>query len=466
MALEKAIEALRRELGPQNVITTPEELICYSYDATADLPEGRPDVVVTPENTEQVVKVVKIARQFRLPVYPRGSGTNLSGGTVPLKGGIVLATVKMNRILEIDPANLTATVQPGVIIQELNNAVAPYGLIYPPDPGTVATATMGGSVAECSGGLRGLKYGVTRNYVMGLEVVLANGEVLRCGGKTVKNVTGYDLVRLFTGSEGTLGIITEIIVRLIPAPPARETMLAGFSCLADAGNAVTQIIEHKIIPATLEIMDRVTVEVVESYARIGLPTDVAALLLIEVDGLPEVVKAEAETVKKIVTQNNGWIKTAENEAQRENLLAARRAALPALARVKPTTILEDATVPRSKITDMLLALEEIAKKYNILIGTFGHAGDGNLHPTILADARDEEEMNRVRAAVEEIFRVAISLGGTLTGEHGIGLAKKRFLPWEMGETGVWVLKQIKKALDPDNLLNPGKIVDLTQEERN
>ncbi|MBE3587532.1 MAG: FAD-binding protein [Thermoanaerobacteraceae bacterium] len=464
MSAAQAIEALRRELGAENVITGPEDLLCYSFDATPDLPEGKPDVVVTPESTDQVVRVVRIARQYGLPVYPRGSGTNLSGGTVPIKGGIVLATVKMNRIIEVDPSNLTATVQPGVIIQDLNDAVAPYGLIYPPDPGTVATATMGGSVAECSGGLRGLKYGVTRHYVMGVEVVLANGEVVRYGGKTVKNVTGYDMVRLFVGSEGTLGIITEIIVRLIPAPEARESILAGFGSLADAGNAVVGIIERKVIPATMEIMDRVTVETVESFAHVGLPTDVAAVLLIEVDGIPEVVKSEAAIVKEIVARNNGWVKTAASEAERDGLWAARRAALPALAQRKPTTILEDATVPRSKITEMLLAVEEIGKRHNLIIGTFGHAGDGNLHPTILADGRNAEEMERVRAAVGEIFRAALSLGGTLTGEHGIGMAKMRFLPWEMGDAGVKVLRRIKQALDPDNLLNPGKMVEWAKGE--
>ncbi|HHW42763.1 MAG TPA: FAD-binding protein [Desulfotomaculum sp.] len=464
MSVAQAIEALRRELGAENVVTGPEDLLCYSFDATPDLPEGKPDAVVTPENTGQVVKVVKIARQYGLPVYPRGSGTNLSGGTVPIKGGIVLTTVKMNRIIEVDPSNLTATVQPGVIIQDLNDAVAPYGLIYPPDPGTVATATMGGSVAECSGGLRGLKYGVTRHYVMGVEVVLADGEVVRYGGKTVKNVTGYDMVRLFVGSEGTLGIITEIIVRLIPAPEARESILAGFGSLADAGNAVVGIIEKKVIPATMEIMDRVTVETVENFAHVGLPTDVAAVLLIEVDGIPEVVKSEAAIVREIIAKNNGWVKTAASEAERDGLWAARRAALPALARRKPTTILEDATVPRSKITEMLLAVEEIGKRHNLIIGTFGHAGDGNLHPTILADGRNAEEMERVRAAVDEIFRAALSLGGTLTGEHGIGMAKMRFLPWEMGDAGVKVLRRIKQALDPDNLLNPGKMVECAKGE--
>jgi len=460
MSASRAIVALRRELGAQNVLTAREDLLCYAIDATADLPGRSPEVVVTPVNVDQVVKTVRIAREFGLPVYPRGSGTNLSGGAIPLSGGIVLTAVNMNRLVEVDPANLTATVQPGVIIQTLNEAVAPYGLIYPPDPGTVATATMGGSVAECSGGLRGLKYGVTRDYVMGLEVVLASGEVIRCGGKTVKNVTAYDLVRLFTGSEGTLGIITEIIVRLIPVPEARETMLAGFNDLAEAGNAVIDIIGSKVIPATLEILDRFTIKAVEQYSSVGLPAE-AAVLLVEVDGISEVVRREAALVKQVIKKNNGSVRTAESQAQRENLWSARRAALPALARLKPTTVLEDATVPRSKITEMLLAVEDIGRRYNLTIGTFGHAGDGNLHPTILADVRDAEEMERVRIAVEEIFRAALALGGTLTGEHGIGLAKKKFLPWEVGEAGMRALKGIKLAFDPGNLFNPGKLVDIS-----
>lgn len=457
MGRKEYIDQLARELGKENVITDREDLLCYSYDATPDMPEALPDVVVTPENTEQVVKVINIARQYKVPVYPRGSGTNLSGGTVPLHGGIVLSTLKMNRILEIDAANLTATVEPGVIIQELNDAVAPYGLLYPPDPGTVATATMGGSVAECSGGLRGLKYGVTKHYVMGLTVVTASGEAARFGGKTVKNVTAYDMVKLFTGSEGTLGIITEIIVRLIPAPEARKTMLATFSRLADAGNAVVDIIQQKVIPATLEIMDQVTIQTVENFSKIGLPTTARAILLIEVDGIPEVVEREAEKVMEVIRKHQGEIKTARDSKEREDLWAARRAALPALAQVKPTTVLEDATVPRSKITDMLTALEEIAAKYQLTIGTFGHAGDGNLHPTILTDARDTEEMNRVHQACEEIFQKALALGGTLSGEHGIGLAKSRFLKWELQDSGLEVLRKIKQALDPDNILNPGKM---------
>jgi len=458
MSKEQVIQELIQALGQENVITDQEDLVCYSFDATPDVPNPLPDVVVTPGSTEEVVKVVNIARKYKTPIYPRGSGTNLCGDTVPLKGGIVLSLLKMNKILEIDAENLVAVVQPGVIIQDLNNAVAPYGLIYPPDPGTVTTATMGGSVAECSGGLRGLKYGVTKDYVMGLEVVLPNGKVARFGGKTVKNVTGYDMVKLFVGSEGTLGIITEIIVKLIPAPETKASMLAIFNSLEDAGNTIREIIASKVIPATLEIMDQVTIRTVENYAKVGLPTDAKAILLIEVDGIPEVVAREAEAVEKVVQQNNGKIQRAKDDKERESIWTARRAALPALAQFKPTTVLEDATVPRSKITEMLLFVEEIAKKYNLNIGTFGHAGDGNLHPTILTDARDKEEMERVHKAIDEIFAKAVELGGTLSGEHGIGMAKAKYMSLEFNEASLEAMRAIKNALDPEGLFNPGKLI--------
>ncbi|MBO8168624.1 MAG: FAD-binding protein [Thermoanaerobacteraceae bacterium] len=460
MLSDSIIKELVQALGKENVIIEQEELAAYAYDATADISKVLPEVVVTPTSTEQVQEVVKIAARHRIPVSTRGSGTNLSGGTVPINKGIVMVMVKMNKILEIDAENLTATVQPGVIIQDLNDAVAQYGLIYPPDPGTVATATMGGSVAECSGGLRGLKYGVTKHYVMGLEVVLANGKVMRCGGKTVKNVTAYDMVKLFVGSEGTLGIITEIIVKLIPAPEARKSALAIFKSIDDAARAITGIISNKVIPATLEIMDNVTIKTVENYARVGLPTDAEAVLLIEVDGIPEVVEKEAEVVVRVCKENNGELKIAESAEERDELWQARRAALPALAQVSPTTVLEDATVPRSKIPDMLKALRDIADKYQLTIGTFGHAGDGNLHPTILTDENNKEEMERVHKAVDEIFDVALKLGGTLSGEHGVGIAKQKYLINEFGEAGVEALKAVKKALDPENILNPGKIVSL------
>lgn len=458
MSKSQVIDALVKAIGKENVITEHEELVCYSFDATADMPSQMPDVVVTPTSTSDVVEILKLSNQYKMPVYPRGSGTNLCGDTIPLKGGIVLRTQKMNKIVEIDADNLVAVVQPGVVINDLNVAVAPFGLLYPPDPGTVATATMGGSVSECSGGLRGLKYGVTKHYVMGLEVVMIDGTVARFGGKTVKNVTAYDMVKLFTGAEGTLGIITEITVKLIPAPETKKAMLAYFDKLEDAGNTVTEIVRSKVIPATMEIMDQVTIRTVENFSKVGLPTDSEALLLIEVDGIPEVVEREAATVVKVVEKNNGKIKVAKDDKERDGLWTARRAALPALAQMKPTTVLEDATVPRSRLTDMLVALQKIAKKYDLQIGTFGHAGDGNLHPTILTDERNTEEMKRVHQAVDEIFKVALELGGTISGEHGIGMAKAKYLPMEFGDQGVEVMRKVKRALDPENLLNPGKMM--------
>jgi glycolate oxidase len=453
------IKKLKEIVGDKNILTQKVDLITYSYDATADMPHHLPDVVVLPKCTEDVQKIVNFARENKIPLYPRGAGTNLSGGCLPLKKGIVLSFQHMNRILEVDAENLTATVQPGVVIQDLNDAVAKYGLLYPPDPGTVTTATMGGSVAENSGGLRGLKYGVTKHYVMGMEVVLASGSKVRFGGKTVKNVTAYDFSNLFVGSEGTLGLITEITSKLIPAPKFRRTMMATFETMEDAGNTVAGIIAAQVIPATLEVMDNKTIRAVEDYARAGLPVDAEALLLIEVDGMAEaVVLNEAEAVQKVVLKNHGVLKIATSDAERDQLWAARRAALPALAQISNCCILEDATVPRSKITAMLSACADIGRKYSLTIGTFGHAGDGNLHPTILVDKNNKDEMERTHKAVDEIFAAALGFGGTLSGEHGIGFAKMKYLGDELGQSGLDLMKSIKGALDPQYILNPGKMV--------
>jgi glycolate oxidase len=459
VAKNDVIAKLVELLGSARVLTGVEDRALYAYDATADVASHLPDAVVIPLTTEEVQGIMRIASAHRVPVTVRGSGTNLSGGTIPIAGGLVVLMQRMNEILEVDAENLTATVQPGVIIQALNDAVAPHGLIYPPDPGTVATATMGGSTAECSGGLRGLKYGVTKHYIMGLELVLASGEKFRCGGKTVKNVTGYDLVKLFTGSEGTLGVITELTVKLLPAPEARRAMLATYESLDDAGKTIAGIIAAKVIPATMEIMDRATCEAVEAYAKVGLPTTAEAVILLEVDGIAAVVEQEAAAVERVCRQFNGKVKVATTDAERNQLWAARRACLPALARKRPTTVLEDATVPRSKIPEMLRELRRIAEKHQLQMGTFGHAGDGNLHPTILCDERDPAEMARVHQAVDEIFAVAVAMGGTLSGEHGIGIAKKKYLVQEFGPVGVEVMRSIKAALDPQNLLNPGKVVE-------
>lgn len=459
MLKAEALKELIQVLGQENVLTENEDLLTYSYDATAAMKHELPDVVITPNSTEEVAEVVKIANKYSLPIYPRGSGTNLSGGTIPVNKGIVMSMLNMNRIIEVDDENLTATVQPGVIIQDLNDAALAHGLFYPPDPGTVTTATMGGSVSESSGGLRGLKYGVTKHYVMGMKLVRANGDVIKWGGKTVKNVTGYDLTALFTGAEGTLGIITEILVKLIPEPEAKKSLLGVFDDIDKAGRAISAIIKNKVIPATLEIMDNVTIRTVENFAHAGLPVDAEAILLCEVDGYNEVVEREAALVEKILKEQGAVeVKIAKNDKERDIIWFARRNALPALAQRRPTTVLEDATVPRSKIPDMIKAIRQIATKYDLLIGTFGHAGDGNLHPTILTDEHNHEEMERVEKAVDEIFNVAISLGGTLSGEHGIGMAKAKYLPLEFGVEGVATLRAIKEAMDPNYILNPGKIV--------
>ena len=458
------IEQFRSIVGQENVLTSKVNRVTYGYDATADMPKGSPDVIVMPTSIDEVQQVVNLARRSGVALYPRGAGTNLSGGTIPVHKGIVLSLQKMNKILEVDAENLTAVVQPGVVIQALNNAAAVHGLMYPPDPGTVTTATMGGSVAENSGGLRGLKYGVTKHYVMGMEVVLANGDRVRFGGKTVKNVTAYDFSSLFVGSEGTLGIVVEITCKLVPAPKFRRTFLATYKSISDAGNTVSGIIRAQVIPATLEILDNMTIRTVEDFAHVGLPVEAEALLLIEVDGMAEeVVKREAAEVIRVVKENSGELRVAQSDAERDALWAARRAALPALASLNNTVVLEDATVPRSRITEMLLEVAEIGRKYKLTLGTFGHAGDGNLHPTILADKHNEEEMARVHLAVDEIFAAALKFGGTLSGEHGIGLAKMKYLGNEIGDTGLDLMRSLKKALDPTNMLNPGKLVPLAQE---
>ncbi|SMC82558.1 FAD-binding oxidoreductase [Sporomusa malonica] len=455
---QQHIDALKKIVGDEHVLTSVEDLHCYSYDATPGF-SHMPDVVVKPATTEEISKVLSLANNAKIPVYTRGSGTNLSAGTVPTKGGIVLLMTRMNKLIEIDTENLVAVAEPGVIVSDLNKAVETYGLIYPPDPGTVTTATLGGTVSENAGGLRGLKYGVTKHYVMGLEVVLANGQVMNVGGKNVKDVSGYDMTKLFTGAEGTLGVITKIIVKLVPAPEAKKSMMAIFKSLDNAGNAIAAIIAAKIIPATLEIMDNPTIRTVEDYAKVGLPTDAEAVLLIEVDGIPEVVEKEAAKVMEVLKTNKAdEVRMAKDAAERDKLWAARRAALPALAKLRPTTFVEDATVPRNKVPDMIRAVNEIAKKYNVTIGTFGHAGDGNMHPTIVCDIRDKEEMDRVYKAMDEIFGTAIKLGGTLSGEHGIGLGKLKYMEDQFGPVAMEAMRNIKRALDPNLILNPGKLV--------
>lgn len=452
------IQELRSIVGEPWCLTSPADLMAYSFDATP-LYQRVPGVVVLPASTAEVSAVMKVAHAHKISVYTRGAGTNLSAATVPTEaGGMVIGLNRMNQILEIDQENLTATCQAGVQTAKLHGAVEALGLFYPPDPGSGVASTLGGNVAFTAGGLRGLKYGVTKDYVMGLEVVLVDGRILRTGGKNVKDVAGYDLVKLFCGSEGTLGIITEVLVKLLPLPETKRTALAMFNDVNAAARTVSKIIANRIIPVTLEFLDNGTIRTVEDFAKIGLPVDAQALLLIQQDGPASVAEKDIAKIVEIANEEGAFeVKMASDPAQEAALMQARRTALSALARRKPTTILEDATVPRSKVAEMVAAINVVAAKYNVEICTFGHAGDGNLHPTCMTDERNHDEIHRVEAAFEEIFEHALRLGGTITGEHGVGEAKAPYLEWKVGEVGISAMKAIKASFDPHNLLNPGKM---------
>ena len=460
MALDQSnLNKLRDIVGAENVLTSREDLIPYAFDGTAAMKE-MPGSVVFAVSTEQISAVLKLANDTETPVVTRGSGTGLSGGSVPAADCIVLCTVKMGAILEVDAANLTMTVEPGVTTIQIAEAAEKAGLFYPPDPGSMKISTIGGNVAENSGGLRGLKYGVTRNYVMGMEVVLPDGEVMRLGNKCVKDVAGFSLKDVMIGSEGALGVITKVLLRLIPKPAAKKTMVATFDAMDAAAQTVSDIIAAQIIPCTLEFLDRTTIHCVEDFAKVGLPLDCEALLLMETDGHPAAVAEEASKMEELAKANGAMeVRVARDATEAAQLATARRSAFSALARLAPTTILEDATVPRSELAHMIRFVAEVAKKHELKIGTFGHMGDGNLHPTFLTDERNEAEIHRVHEAFKEIFDEAIRLGGTITGEHGIGLAKKEFLPKFAGAAQMRVMRELRKALDPKGILNPGKMFD-------
>jgi glycolate oxidase len=443
----------------ERVLTEPEDLIPYSFDGTAAL-QQLPGIVVFASRTEEVVELLKLANQSKVPVVTRGSGTGLSGGSLPVPNCLVLCLARMDKILEVDRANLTLLAEAGATTQAVSDAASAAGLFYPPDPGSMKISTIGGNVAENSGGLRGLKYGITRNYVMGLEVVLSDGEVMWTGNKCVKDVAGYSLRDLFIGSEGTLGVITRVLLKLIPKPGAKKTMLATYSRMDQAAQTVSDIIAAQVIPCTLEFLDRTTIHCVEAFAKVGLPLDCEAILLMETDGHPAAVAEEALKMEELARNNGALeVRVAQNEDEATKLAVARRSAFSALARVSPTTILEDATVPRSELAKMIRFVENVARKYRLRIGTFGHMGDGNLHPTFLTDERNREEMHRVEEAFKEIFEEAIRLGGTITGEHGIGVAKKGILARFAGDAQMRVMRELRKTLDPAGILNPGKVLD-------
>jgi glycolate oxidase len=418
-----------------------------------------PDAIVKVSNAQQISDILKFANENKIPVTPRGAATGLSGGCLAVNGGISLVMVEMNRILEVNNIDLLAEVEAGVITIEVDRAANKFGLFYPPDPGSLKTSTIGGNIAENAGGLRGLKYGVTKDYVNEIEVVLPTGEIINTGARTVKSVAGYNLVDLLVGSEGTLGIVTRAVLGLLPIPPDKASILANFSGMGDAAKTVRDIVAEGVITATLEFVDNVTINAIEDYLGIGLDRSIGAMLLIEVDGYKGAVDVEAEVVKKVCKANNAVsVKLATSDAERDKLWSARRAALSSLARVRPSTILEDATVPRSRIVELVEVVNNLASKYDLQIGTFGHAGDGNLHPTFLTDLRDKTEEEKVEKAIEELFVETVKLDGTLSGEHGIGLTKAKFLKLEVSEDAYALMKKIKNTFDPNNILNPGKLL--------
>ncbi|MBV9364980.1 MAG: FAD-binding protein [Solirubrobacterales bacterium] len=455
--IDRLLDRLEQVVGQPNVRADAGALVTYATDATP-LQRGRPDLVVLPANTEEVAAVLTLANDARVPVIPRGSGTNLSGGAVPLHGGIVLVLTRMNRLLEISESDLVAVCEPGVRTIELGEAAAAKGLLYPPDPGSQSTATIGGNVAECAGGLRALKYGVTRDYVLGVQAVLATGEVIHSGGRLVKDVAGYDLRRLLCGSEGTLAVMTELTLRLLPAPESSGTGMAYFSALGDAARAVSRVLASGVLPVTLEFLDRVCISAVEDFARIGLDTGAGALLIFGQDGDPHAVERDLGRIAQACEAEGATeVRIAGSPAEAATVLEARRAVLPSLSRLEPLTILEDATVPRSRIAEMVEHIQVLADRYGLKIGTFGHAGDGNLHPTAVLDPADEDAVRRAHRVFGEIFAKAIELEGSITGEHGVGIVKLPHLERQLGAAHVALLRRIKAAFDPNGILNPGKL---------
>lgn len=449
------IQELIEIVGRENFTDQLEELVPYSYDASMNV--HRPDAAVWPESTEQVSAIVKFANEHHIAVVPRGAGTSLSGGVVPIRGGIIIDLSKMNRILEISIEDRFARVQAGVVCDDLNRELGKSGFIFPPDPASSSVATIGGNVATNAGGIKGAKYGTTRDYVLGLEVVLPTGEVMRTGSYTMKCVSGYDLARLFIGAEGTLGVITEVTLKINPVPRHAMTAVATYARLEDAGKAISQTMTSGILPSVMEIMDKVTLKSIRENTDIDLP-EAEAMILAETDGFTwEEVEAQMDVVLAVLKKNHPIdIKTAKDETDRLNLWKARKSAYATLARVSSSFTLDDVTVPISRIPELLVGIQEISKKYDIVVATFGHAGDGNLHPQILFDEYDADQVERMKKVEEEIFHLAVGLKGTLSGEHGIGLSKAAYMTLEHDPVEMALMRLIKKTLDPNNIMNPGK----------
>jgi len=453
---EKIKQALIEIVGEESYTDSLIDMVSFSYDASEH--SHRPTCAVWAESAEQISEILKLSNREKIPVIPRGAGTGLSGMAVPIEGGIVLDLSRMNSIMKISIEDRLSIVQPGVVYVDLEKALSPFGFFFPPDPASGKVSTLGGNVATNAGGLKGAKYGTTRDYVLGLQVVLPDGRIMRTGSKAMKSVSGYDLTRLFVGSEGTLGVVTEITLKINPKPTATSTALATFDSLEDAGRAINQIMHSGIIPSALEILGRETLAAINQNTDLNLP-EVDAMLLAETDGYTQ--EETDYQIKKVIQnfeENNAReVKRARTDKEVEDLWAARKSAYAVLARIKTHFVLEDVTVPMTNIAKLLEGVEEISKRHDIQIATFGHAGDGNLHPQILYDGYDPEQVRRMEEATADLFKLAIDLDGTLTGEHGIGLAKAPYMTLEHDPVAMDVMRHVKKMFDPNNILNPGKM---------
>lgn len=456
MQISGVVKRLRKIVGDDGVLWRPEDVLLYEYDA--GLSKGTPGAVVLPRTSEQVSQIVRLAHETGVSLVPRGAGTGLSGGSISRDGGIVMGFARMNRVLEIDIPNQRAVVEPGVVNTDLSAAVASHGLYFAPDPSSQRAATIGGHVAENSGGPHTLAYGVTTNHVTGLQVVLWDGRIVRFGGKT-PDLPGYDLTGFFVGSEGTIGIVTEITVKLTRLPESVATLLAIFNTMDDAAQTVVAITREGITPAALEMLDGWTLRIVEDFVHAGYPKDSGAVLLIELEGLREAVEEQAEAVRQVCTsQNAREVRRAANQQERELLWKGRKNAFGAIGRVSPSYYTQDGVVPRTRIPDTLKRIAEVAKKYNLTIGNIFHAGDGNLHPAILFDLRDEDQVRRTHEAGAEIIRYCCEVGGTITGEHGVGMEKNELMPFLFSEDDIAVMSRLRDAFNPSAIFNPQKLL--------
>lgn len=450
------IDRLRKELGHDAVITDKEHMICYSYDATRI--ERLPDALLMPKTREEVASILGIANSEKIPVIPRGAGSGFAGGSVPARGGIILSLQQMDKILEVNRNDFYIVAEPGVVTRNIQKAAEAEGLFYPPDPSSVNFCTIGGNISTGAGGARGVKYGTTKDYVMGLEVVLPTGDIIFTGTRAPRSVAGYDLTRLLVGSEGTLGVITKAILKLIPLPEKTVTVAAIFTSIHDAIAAIDQIIMSGVRPSVIEFMDNSSISVVRELLPESVREKGEAMVISEVDGPGTQVEEGLHRIEDMCRKSGAVIVSAARTPQdREKLWTARRSVSPALYKINPTKINEDIVVPRSKLPDLMNGIGTIASTNKVQIVSFGHAADGNLHINVMTDDKNEEEFKRAKKAVHELFEVTLSLGGSISGEHGIGMTKALFLPMEVGDKVIGIMKGIKQTFDPNNILNPGKI---------